>query len=103
MALERHHAEVVPGRLADRGDPGAAGLGENWGWLLVQRDWSLRQREPRPGSVIAELLRRVAAAAAWLRRLSYDAPSRRAAMDLERAEALGDGHQLEHVDVDVGG
>ena len=49
MSLEHHHAEVVPGRLADRDDPGAAGLGENWGWLLVQCDWSLRQRELRPG------------------------------------------------------
>lgn len=73
MSLEHHHAEVVPGRLADRGDPGA-GLGENWGWLLVQRDWSLRQREPRPGGVLAELRRRVVAVAAWLRRLVRGAP-----------------------------
>ena len=73
MSLEHHHAEVVPGRLADRGDPGP-GLGENWGWLLVQRDWSLRQREPRPVRVIAELRRRVAAAGAWLRRLVCGAP-----------------------------
>jgi hypothetical protein len=73
MSLEHHHAEAVPGRLADRGDPGAAGLGDNWGWLLVQRDWSLRQREPRPGRV-TELWRRVAAAAAWLRRLVCGAP-----------------------------
>lgn len=80
MALEHHHAEVVPGRLADRGDPGAAGLGENWGWLLVQRDWSLRQREPRPGGVVSELRHRVAAVAAWLRRLVCGAP-RRAVQD----------------------
>jgi hypothetical protein len=74
MSLEHHHAEVIPGRLADRGDPGAAGLGENWGWLLVQRDWSLRQRELRPGGILAELRRRVAAVAAWLRRLVRGAP-----------------------------
>ncbi len=74
MALEHHHAEAVPGRLADRSDPAPPGIGENWGWLLVQRDWSLRQREPRPGSVVAELRRRVAAAAAWLRRLVCGAP-----------------------------
>jgi hypothetical protein len=29
--------------------------------------------------------------------------ARRAAVDLERREALRDGHQLDHVDVDVGG
>lgn len=52
MSLEHHHAEAVPGRLADRSDPGAAGLGESWGWLLVQRD----------------------PAAAWLRRLVCGAP-----------------------------
>ena len=73
MSLEHHHAEVVSGRLADRGDPGAAGPGENWGWLLVQRDWSLRQREPRPGGVLAELRRRVAAG-----RVPEAAPVRRA-------------------------
>ncbi len=74
MSLEHHHAEAVPGRLADRGDPGTLGPGENWGWLLVQRDWSLRQREPRRGGVVAELQRRVAATAAWLRRLMCGAP-----------------------------
>lgn len=74
MSLEHHHAEAVPGRLADCGDPGLLGPGENWGWLLVQRDWSLRQREPRRGGVITELRRRVAAAAAWLRRLVGGAP-----------------------------
>lgn len=73
MSLEHHHAEAVPGRLADCGDPGAPGLGENWGWLLVQRDWSLRQPEPRPDR-ITELWRRVVAAAAWLRRLVCGAP-----------------------------
>lgn len=67
MALEHHHAEVVPGRLADRSDPVEPGVGDNWGWLLVQRDWSLRQHEPRPGR-LAAVWRRVAAAAAWLRR-----------------------------------
>ena len=74
MSLEHHRAEAVPGRLADRGDPGTAGLGENWGWLLVQRDWSLRQREPRPDRILTELWRRVAVAAAWLRRLVCGAP-----------------------------
>jgi hypothetical protein len=69
MALEHHHAEAVPDRLADRSDPSPLELGENFGWLLVQRDWSLRQREPRPGRIVAALRRRVAAAAAWLRRL----------------------------------
>jgi hypothetical protein len=69
MALEHHHAEVVPGRLADRSDPVEPGIGDNWGWLLVQRDWSLRQREPRPGRVVAAVRRSVAVAAAWLRRL----------------------------------
>jgi hypothetical protein len=69
MSLEHHHAEAVPARLADRGDPGGVGRGENWGWLLVQRDWSLRQREPRTHRVVTRLLRRIAAAAAWLRRL----------------------------------
>jgi hypothetical protein len=83
MSLEHHHAEVIPGRLADRGDPGAAGLGENWGWLLVQRDWSLRQRELRPGGVVAELRRRVTAVAAWLRRLVRGAP-RGAVQDIAR-------------------
>jgi hypothetical protein len=83
MSLEHHHAEVVPGRLADRGDPGAAGLGENWGWLLVQRDWSLRQHEPRADRVVTELRRRVAAAVAWLRRLVRGAP-RRAVQDSAR-------------------
>lgn len=83
MSLEHHHAEVVPGRLADRGDPGAAGPGENWGWLLVQRDWSLRQREPRTHRVVTGLRRRVAAAAAWLRRLVCGAP-RSAAQDTAR-------------------
>jgi hypothetical protein len=80
MSLEHHHAEPVPGRMADRGDPGRAGPGENWGWLLVQRDWSLRQREPRADRVVTELRRRVAAAAAWLRRLVRGAP-RRAVQD----------------------
>ncbi|HEX3475662.1 MAG TPA: hypothetical protein VHT91_11600 [Kofleriaceae bacterium] len=74
MSLEHHHAEAVPGRLADRGDPGAAGLDKSCGWLLVQRDWSLRQREPRPGRALAELRRRVAAVAAWLRRLVRGTP-----------------------------
>jgi hypothetical protein len=68
MALEHHQGEAVPGRLADRGDPVQPGVGENWGWLLVQRDWSLRQREPRPGRVAA-VRRWVAVAAGWLRRL----------------------------------
>jgi hypothetical protein len=83
MSLEHHHAEVVPGRLADRADPGAAGLGENWGWLLVQRDWSHRQHEPRTDRVVTELRRRVAAVAAWLRRLVCGAP-RGAAQDTAR-------------------
>jgi hypothetical protein len=83
MSLEHHHAEVVPGRLAGGGDPGAAALGENWGWLLVQRDWSLRQREPRTDRVVTELRRRIAAAAAWLRRLVCGAP-RGAAQDTAR-------------------
>lgn len=74
MSLEHHHAEVRSDRLADRGDPGAGGLGENWGWLLVQRDWSLRQHEPRTDRIVPELWRRVAAAAAWLRRLVCGAP-----------------------------
>ena len=83
MSLEHHHAEAIPARLADRGDPGAAGLGENWGWLLVQRDWSLRQREPRTDRVFTALRRRVAAAVAWLRRLVCGAP-RRAVQDAGR-------------------
>jgi hypothetical protein len=74
MSLEHHDTDARPGRLAARSDPGAPGLGENWGWLLVQRDWSLRQREPRPGHVAGELRRRVAASAAWLRRLVRGAP-----------------------------
>lgn len=78
MSLEHHDADAGSGRAA-RGDPDAPGLGESWGWLLVQRDWSLRQREPRPGLVV-ELWRGVAAAAAWLRRLVGGAP-RRAVQD----------------------
>jgi len=74
MSLEHHHAEVVAGRLAERGDPDMRGPGENWGWLLVQRDWSLRQREPRQDGVMAALRRRIAAVAAWLRRLVRGAP-----------------------------
>ena len=61
------------------GDPGRAPPGaEGWGWALVQRDWSVRQREPRPsrvlaairgriGAVIARLGRVAAAARRWLR------------------------------------
>jgi hypothetical protein len=75
MAIEHHHAEDVPGRLADRGDPAPPRIAE-WGWLLVQRDWSLRQREPRPDGVVVTLRRRVVAAAAWLRRLICGAPRR---------------------------
>jgi len=74
MSREHHPAEPVPGRMAERSDPGEAGLGANWGWLLVQRDWSLRQREPCPGGFVAKLRRRVAGAAAWLRRLVRGAP-----------------------------
>lgn len=71
MSFEHHH-DADAGRV-ERGDPDAPGLGESWGWLLVQRDWSLRQREARSGHVV-ELRRRVAAAAAWLRRLVLGAP-----------------------------
>jgi hypothetical protein len=74
MSLEHHDADAGRGGLAARSDPGAPGLGESWGWLLVQRDWGLRQREPRGSGVGAELRRRVAAAAAWLRRLVCGAP-----------------------------
>jgi hypothetical protein len=83
MSLEHHHAEVVPDRLADRGDPGGAGPGENWGWLLVQRDWSLRQRAPGAGRIVTRLRRRVAAAVAWLRCVVCGAP-RRAVRDPTR-------------------
>ena len=47
MSLERQNADAgCP--PAPRGDPARApaGFGDTWGWDLVQRDWSLRQREP---------------------------------------------------------
>jgi hypothetical protein len=74
MTLEPHDAGAGPGGPPARGDPGAPAPGEGWGWALVQRDWSLRQREPHPARVLAALGRRAAAAVAWLWRRVRWAP-----------------------------
>jgi len=71
MSLEPQNAdgrgEPVPG---DPGCPPAA-LGEAWGWELIQRDWSLRAREPaRPGDrVLARLAARLEVAIVRIWRL----------------------------------
>ncbi|HEX3761702.1 MAG TPA: hypothetical protein VHW23_23550 [Kofleriaceae bacterium] len=85
MSLEHHGAEA--GSVGPPSDPDGSGPAQESpvlidAWLLIQRDWSLRQREPRPHR-IARLWRRVAAVAAWLRRLVSGAP-RRAVQDSPR-------------------
>lgn len=65
MSLEPHDADG--GRRPAQGEPGAPGIGDGWGWELVQRDWSLREREPL--RLVVALRRAVAAVAARLSRL----------------------------------
>lgn len=70
------HQNGGRGDPGPRGDPGRAppGSGEAWGWALVQRDWSLRQREPsRSARSFAGLVAHVDAAIARLRRLARGA------------------------------
>jgi hypothetical protein len=69
MSVE--HQDAAPDRGSSRTERGApAGSGEGWGWDLVQRDWSLRQREPAPQArVLAGLRARIAAVIAGIGRL----------------------------------
>jgi hypothetical protein len=71
MAFESNNTEVarVP---AARGEARGSlqGLGEAWGWALVQRDWSARQREPgRTAGPLAAIAARIDAALSRLWRL----------------------------------
>lgn len=47
---------------------GTPGLEEGWGWDLMQRDWSLRQREPvEPRArVLAGMRARITALLGWV-------------------------------------
>jgi hypothetical protein len=68
MSLEHQNAPCGdPGT----GEPGRAPPGaEGWGWALVQRDWSLRQREPSPARAAAGIRGRIGAVIAWLGRVA---------------------------------
>ena len=71
MSIEPQNGDRDPGRAPPgEPDPAPPDLGEGWGWALMQRDWSLRQRAPAGPRlrVLAGLRARIAAVIALLGR-----------------------------------
>lgn len=69
MVPESKTSDTAPAvRDPARGSPPS--MGDAWGWALVQRDWSVRQRESgRTALRLMAVIARVDAALSWLWRL----------------------------------